>query len=121
MLKKTKIRRSEILNMELIEFLLRWFNCDIINYWYWEIIPNIRDSIEEVWMNYHGISIEEVWMNYHGISIGKWEKSYSKAIINNNVRGIEILDLGNRWYEFYDFFFSWNYSIVLLLNICAGK
>ena len=31
----------------LIKFLLKLFNCDIVDYLCWERIPNIRDSIEE--------------------------------------------------------------------------
>ena len=31
----------------LIEFLLKRFNCDTVNYLFWERIPNIYDSIEE--------------------------------------------------------------------------
>ena len=31
----------------IIEFLLKWFDCDTVNYLCWERIPNIHDSIEE--------------------------------------------------------------------------
>ena len=31
----------------LIEFLLKWFNCDTVNYLCWERIPNTHDAIEE--------------------------------------------------------------------------
>ena len=36
----------------LIEFLLKRFNCDTVNYLCWERIPNIFDSIEEKVLRY---------------------------------------------------------------------
>ena len=48
--KEKKIRRNEILNLVtelLIEFSLKWFNCDTVSYLCWERIANIHDSIEE--------------------------------------------------------------------------
>ena len=31
----------------IIKFLLKRFNCDIINYLYWQSVPNIYDSIKQ--------------------------------------------------------------------------
>ena len=38
----------------LIEFLLRLFNCDTVNYLCWQRIPNIYDSIEEKVLHFIG-------------------------------------------------------------------